>query len=434
MFTNHRSLEILAILVLGSASCTARSKAPPGSGPTVAASDPNPAPSPTPSQIDPCADPANTDDRCVPPYSGDQPIDRVLHPYLWKAHITPVDAGTSEICRRLYADLAGRFPSTSETQATCANKTIDQIARALQATDAYIVLSERHWRDRLDTNDIIVDWRYLKSLYEKVDALHQGTLKYGDFAEAALVHPGFVMMEFEGPKIAQRVFRSFLGREATTSEADDLGALYRPWVPIEEPDPDFNYLMTARAYLLPYLCNSIAPCRASLFGGLDLNIPDSGTGEIRWEDLDAIQLDALKDVSRLIVRQPYFWEAAADEILDRLLAWNDGGRFPRRPGVLLPEVREVLANYLRETGDYPGAERLVLTSLLYRQTARVASDGLGDDPNAPVPPVWASGPVKPALAAIRAIRTSSPSCSCTRRRWTRRSPQLSSAATCERST
>src|SRR5215813_2478823 len=61
---------------------------------------------------DPCADPSNTSDACVPPYQGDHPIDRVLHPILWKQHITPVEAAPAELCRRLFADLLGRVPST----------------------------------------------------------------------------------------------------------------------------------------------------------------------------------------------------------------------------------------------------------------------------------------------------------------------------------
>jgi hypothetical protein len=349
---------------------------------------------------DPCADRAAAADSCIPAYQGDHPIDRVLQPILWRNAIKTVEADTGEICRRLYADLLGRYPSASEIASSCANKTIDQIARDFQARDEYLLASERHWRDRLDTSDVVVDWRYLKDLYHNVDELHRGRMKYGDFAITTLVHPGFVMMEFEPERIATRVFRSFLGREPTKAEAADLGALYRPWIPAQEADPSFSYIMTIRAYLLPYLCNAIAPCTSSLFGGMKLIIPHAGLSQIRYENLDAAQVDALKDVGRLIARQPFFWEAAADEILNRLLGWSDGGRFPREPGVLIPEVRQVLASYLETTGDYPGAERLVLTSLLYRQSSHVEPDGLGDDPSAPEAPVFASGPVKPASAEV----------------------------------
>jgi hypothetical protein len=85
-------------------------------------------------------------------------------------------------------------------------------------------------------------------------------------------------------------------------------------------------------------------------------------------------------------------------MLNRFLGWSDGGRTPREPGIVLPELRPALAEYLRDTGNYPGAETWLLTSRLYLQSTTVEPDGFGDDPDAPQRPIFAYGPVKPARA------------------------------------
>jgi hypothetical protein len=386
MIAHQRRFSPFFLLCI--ASCTAKEHAPPAQKPAQP-----PAQTPPPATTTP---PATT----LPPYTGDNPINRALYPRFVAENITPIDADTPELCRRLSADLLGRYPGSPQIQMDCAGKSVDAIVRRFQSRPEYLLLSERHWRDQLDTTDAIVDWRYLKDLYALVDDLHTGKMKYGDFAIAALSHPGLILTEFVPDKIASHAFRAFMGRQATVKEAADLGALFRIWTPAQEMDPDFPYILTIRAYLLPYICGPLSSCSTTLYGGAKIEIPSATGDYIRWEDLDAIQKDALGEVGRLFVRQPFFWEAGADEILNRLLAWNDGGRFPRTVGALLPEVRQALADYLRETGDYPGAERIVMTSWLYTQTAHNEPDGHGDDPSAPTPPVYASGPLKPATAEM----------------------------------
>jgi hypothetical protein len=354
-------------------------------------------------RVDPCADPAAAaTEACRPPiapYQGQHPIDRVLHPLYANEGVTFTEANNTELCRRLSGDLLGRLPSREEIRRDCEGKTAAQIALDFQARDEYLLVSERHWRDRFDTDDVVVDWRYLKDLYRLVDELHRGQLRYDEFAIRAMGHPGLVMTEFLPDDMARRAFRVFLGREASDAEAADLAGLYRLWVPAQVADPDFPYLYRLEAYLLPYLCEPIARCSATLFGGGEVRLPGFRLETyIAYDTLTDAEKDALSEAGRLFVRQPFFWEAAADSILNRLLAWSDGGRFPREPGIVLPEVRQVVAEYLRDTGDYPGAERLVITSSLYQQTAQVAPDGRGDDPDAPSLPVWAFGPVKPSSA------------------------------------
>ena len=336
--------------------------------------------------------------------SGPNAIDVVMGPIYANEGFTPVEAPTAEICRRLAADLLGRYLTADEVETECEGRSVDEIARRFQSRDEYLVVSERHWRDRMDANDVNVDWRYLKEAFALVDDLHRGDLGYSDFTVEMASHPAFHGGMFEPGEKAAHAFRAFLGREATDAEIADFAALYRPWIPQQAYDADFPYAYRVTVNVFPLLCNpDLTTCAADLMGGgaLDMDPFDVLSKEfIAYEDLSASQLSSMQEPGRVLVRQAAFWEAAADEILNRLLGWSDGGRFPREPGIVLPEVRQVVATHLRETGDYPSAERLVLTSWLYRQQAAVPDDGLGDDPNAVIPPIWQHGPVKPATAEV----------------------------------
>ena len=330
------------------------------------------------------------------------PIDRVLAPRFAKEGIHPEQASTAELCRRLGADLLGRYPTADEVHDDCAGRSAEAAAQRFQSTHEYRLASQRAWRDRLETTDVLIDWRILKELYAKVDELSRGKLGYREFAVITMGHPGFVLSH-EGPLNAARgAFRAFAGREATEAEAADFAALYRPWIPTGDLDPDFPYVeYRPGAAIEPFLCTPASMCEATLYGGASIDLTDlAGEEEVAWEDLSSSQRARLQEPGRLLTAQPFFWEAEADAILDRLLGWSDGGRTPREPGIVLPEVRELLADFLRETGDVPAAERMVIGTWLYRMKAEVADDGFGDDPAAPVPAIYAHGPVKPASPEV----------------------------------
>lgn len=329
-------------------------------------------------------------------------IDAFMEPKFEAESIAPVEAPKAELCRRLAADLLGRFLTADEASSECGGSVSD-IAKRFQGREEYLVVSERHWRDRMDTSDINVDWRQLKDLYASVDQMHRGDIRYDEFALEAMSHPGFVMNVIQPEDKVKAVFRAFLGRTPTEAEAADFAALYRPWLPSFEYDADVPYIYVLGARILPVLCEPLTNCATTLFGGgaLDLSSFSDPTYQgIPYESLTEAQKDVLREPGRILVSQPFFYEAAADEILNRLLGWSDGGRFPREPGIVLPQVREILADYLAETGSYPAAERLVLSSWLYRMKAEVPDDGFGDSPTAPVPAIYATGPVKAANAEV----------------------------------
>lgn len=342
-------------------------------------------------------DPVGPDEEVVievPPYEGDHLLDARTHAYFFVAGHEPVEDDRAVLCRRLFADLIGRYPTIGEVTEICGDRPVGAIVDDLMARDEHRYLAWRQWRDRMGTLDVITYWRYLKLLYEEVDRLVLGEIDYATFASRVLAHPGFITQDFFPADRARRAFTTFLGREATDAEANELSHLFRVWYMATEQDPDFNYLQVNLAYISPGYCEPLFPCSTKLFGGASLDMQGTFSDFWAWEELDDEVVHKLGAVGRLFAEQPIFWDAAADEILERYLGWNDGGRFPRTTGILMPEVRTALALYLRETGDYRGAQKLVLTSWLYRQrTVFEADERPADDT-----PVWTSGPIKAADA------------------------------------
>lgn len=330
-------------------------------------------------------------------------LDGVVGPMLTEAGIVAVEASRVELCRRLAADLLGRFPSASEVETECADRAPAEIAERFQARPEYVRRSLRTWRDRLGTSDDTLDYRHLAALFELAAALHREELRLDDFTIAVLSDPGFLLQEADVVARASRVHQVFLGRRPTTEVANDLAQLVRIWEPVAQEEYTIGLaFQTTRAFVVPGRCAPLGRCETRLLEGGVIDLQTTSPFPfvpIRYESLTEEQRLALDGLGALIVRQPEFWEAAADEILDRLLGWNDGGSMPRRPGTLLPRVRRLVADHLRETGSVASAERLVIASLLYRQTARAdvlaAADQEVEDR-----PVWATGPVKYTLAEV----------------------------------
>src|SRR5262249_35501144 len=95
-------------------------------------------------------------------------IDEALVRRFTQAKLAPVRAEEPELCRRLYADFVGRFPSADEFTRDCSGKSAGDIAAALQGRAEYVVHSMRLWRDRLNTTDALIDQQYLAPAYEIV--------------------------------------------------------------------------------------------------------------------------------------------------------------------------------------------------------------------------------------------------------------------------
>jgi hypothetical protein len=317
----------------------------------------------------------------------DHVLDRAVAATFAKENIVPAEAPRPELCRRLFADLIGRYPSKEEIASECEGRSIDAIAKSLQERPEYLLVAERHWRDRMSVGETELDWRYYRELYARVDDLHRGRLRYDDFAREVSAHPAFFLETDRPVNVALSVF---WGRPANDAEEAAIAPLYKPWDGQEVEDPDFPYVILYRAIYAPEECEYGTPCATDLFGGAELEL-EGEAFVVPFEEMTPAQRRATQAIGELLTSQPLFWEAEADDLLDRFLGWSDGGRTPRRPGTILPDVRLALANWLEETGDLPGAERLVLTSQLYTMPADLGAEDA---------PVYAHGPLKAAQAEV----------------------------------
>lgn len=353
------------------------------------------------------------------PKSIDEAVQRRLDDGGWVAEL----ADDTELCRRVFADLVGRFPPQPEITESCAGQDLDVVVARLQATDDYVVHGQRRWRDRLGSSDALLYWRDLAPAFDVVAAMLRGELDYRAFAVQLMAEPGLMALDPDAAGRAYRVHRVFLGGGATASIAQDLARLTRIWDQRPLAASTFgNTIQTVpRAYIVPGHCGPLGTCATELYEGGRIEFPDPGPrpfAGIKYELLTDDQKASLRGTGEHVVGLPWFWEAAADELLDRLLGWSDGGSEPRRAGRILPEVRALLVEHLEQTHDIRSGERLVIGSLLYRQTNRVAETPLdehlaeSEDDRESEPaerPIWASGPLKftPAEVVLNTVRGSS---------------------------
>lgn len=321
----------------------------------------------------------------------------------------PVEAERVELCTRLSVDMLGVRPTTEWIETACAPRKIYDVVVSLQHTTAYRETQRRRWADRFHYNDLLVDVKSIHDLDALVDRLYRADLGYGQFAEQALSHPGFVgrYIGYGQPDaVADAAFRAFLGRPATAPERNDLAALWRPWisnqvvveagaatdagssaaggVPACPPNADgvgCYYGYGAAPMVDPQACAAgVRNCESTLLGDATLSFPANGrTDPIAVEDLTFEDWAALRAPGRLFIEQPMFWEAEVDDVLQRYLGYDLGTQHP--------EARQALIHFFKGTGgDVTRLERAVLTSWAYRQSAT-------EDPAHPRPPSLQNDPI-----------------------------------------
>lgn len=320
-------------------------------------------------------------------------FDRAVFAALAKDGLTPARADEAELCTRLYVDALGVRPSRAQLEAECAGHPLEDVVAALTARDEFRWEQRRRFADRFQYNDAMIDRASIRALDELVDRLYRGELGYRDFAIETLAHPGFVgrflgYSDGREDTVAEAAFTAFLGRPATAAEAEDLEILWSPWRarfvdPATLPPGDLSRY--ASPLIDPYACEAEAhACVSTILGVAALEFPRDGrSGLLDLDQLTAADWAALRAPGSLLVDQPTFWEAAADEVLRRYFGWDFGAA--------LPEAREALSAELRENGgDLRALERTVMLSAAYAfAAAPAASDSAGDRA-----PRYARGPTK----------------------------------------
>jgi hypothetical protein len=358
----------------------------------------------------------------LPPRTSDNVIDRALEARLTEAGISPPDAPTDELCRRMSLDLLGVVPTPEERRRWCDGKTPGQMADALLTSPGFAENEVRFWIRRLGEDAGAADARYLLDADGILRSLARGELSYDDFAAEILAHPVMTMLRsprgydfyfpgedgnldtFDRRQVGAHAIRVFLGRAPVGDEAEDLGNLFRVW----SKTLGGEYLLTWQALLDPALCDRTVlgaeACTSRRFGeavSMELPLaspvlyemllePIEGADERELGSLPLMLREPLERPGRLLAGRPEFWDEAADLALARFTGWWRSTFDQTRTD--LPEVRAALAGWFRDSDerDLRALYRTVVTSTLYRAAA-------GVDAAAELPP-WAHGPTKPMSA------------------------------------
>lgn len=301
------------------------------------------------------------------------PLDHAVCAEFYAADYKPLIAGDDELCSRLFIDMTGVRASADRIANECAGKPAINVISQLQISDEYRRQMRRRWADRFSYSDAMVDALSIKELDRLVEDLYQEKITYKQFVIEAASHPGFVGRHngYGQPDLtANAAFKAFLNRPATRPEMRDLANLWRPWITgfgvIDDVQDRANYGYGSAPMVDPQACAAgKASCESLLLGYSKLEFPGAGlrTEGIRLVDLTPEQWDALRAPGKLFVTLDAVWEAQVDEALERYLGYD--------LGELRPRVRQALVDHFkRNDGNVVELERTILSSWVYRQTAK----------------------------------------------------------------
>ncbi len=319
------------------------------------------------------------------------PVDRGLCPSLWGVGLKTQPINTDEACRRLFADMIGRFPTEKEVEDTCKGRSWGDVVNDLMSRDKFVELNQRFWADRLLYNNQAVSVVRIFDADDLVGKLYRGEIPYDEFAAVISAHPVLTRRYSTPGDRAEALFWLLMGRPPLGSERSDLARLYKLWHNGYYDDPSLGARLPD-AYI-EYNCvddnGNIDPqtkgeCTSILWGYHELILqPDlraEGDDHIMWSGLlRAKEWQKLELPGRILSHQREFWEKVVDDVIEQYLGYDLGRR--------VPQVRRELVDYmLQNNADIRSLHYAVATSAAYLQSAQV--------PQTPTQIRWTWGPLK----------------------------------------
>jgi hypothetical protein len=308
----------------------------------------------------------------------ENPVNVGICSSMWGVGLQVRPVETLEACRRLYADLVGRYPTPSEIDSVCSLPTWGETVRQLLDTDEYVLVQQRRWADKLLYNNRAVNFERAWDMDDLVGKTYRGFVSWDQFAAVTSAHPVLVRRHDTPGDRAEFLFKLFLGRPPYENERGDMARLYRLWNNGYWTHPHIGTVPDA---FVQFECvdargnpdpERAGECTSVLWGHHELTLtPDyprmesagdqAGTmwsGHLLPEEWKKLQLPG-----RLIASQPAFWEHAVDEALEQLLGYN--------LAIDAPLVRNELVKVLLEyDGDIRSLHFAIATSFVYLQSTK----------------------------------------------------------------
>ncbi len=319
------------------------------------------------------------------------PVHRGLCPSLWGVGLSHSSVDRVEACRRVYADMIGRFPTREEVE-TCTDRPWAETVTELLDSEQFVLVNQRWWADKLLYNNEAVSILRIFDADKLVGKMYEGRIPYDQFAAIISAHPVMTRRYANAGDRAEAVFELLMGRPPLGNERSDLSRLYTLWDNGYYDHPELE--MRLPDAFIDFECvteqgevddESKGECTSILWGYNELVLTpdlraegDAGdkrmwSGQLRGEEWERLQLPG-----EILSRQRTFWEHAVDEVLEQYLGYQLGRQ--------VPTVRDELVEYfLKNDGDLRSLHYAVATSIPYRQSA------FGEAPSSYR---WTWGPLK----------------------------------------
>lgn len=302
------------------------------------------------------------------------PVNRGLCTSLWGVGLDTRPIDPTEACRRLFADVLGRFPTRTELSTRCLGRSWTDTVSDLLASDEFVRVNQRRWADRLLYNNEALSPVRIYDADRLVGKLYRGLAPYDQFAMVISAHPVLTRRYATASDRAEAFFRLFVGRPPYERERADLARLYVLWDNDYYEHPSFGRVPDA---FIRYRCvdddgrrdpSQAGQCASVLWGYRELvferDVRARTSDGLLWSGLlTAEEWSRLEEPGRIVAGEAAFWERAVDDVLDQYLGY--------RLSTTVPQVRENLVDYLlANDADLRAVHFAVLTSAVYLQSTR----------------------------------------------------------------
>lgn len=323
----------------------------------------------------------------------ENPVNVGICPVTWGVGLSTQPVDGLEACRRLYADMLGRYPTGVEIGTVCTQPTWGDTVSQVLASDEFAALHQRKWADKLLYNNRAVNFERAFDMDDLVGKTFRGLVSWDQFAAVTSAHPVIMRRLDTAGDRAEFMFKLFLGRPPYAGERSDMARLYRLWNNGYWDHPHVGVLPDA---YVEFACvnengdrdgSTIGECTSVLWGHRELTLrPDPQRVErdgeqegMLWSGfLKPDEWEKLQEPGRILASEPAFWEWVVDETLQQYFGYD--------LAAAAPTVRHELVRYLLEyNGDIRALHYAIATSVPYIQSSR------GETPTAHR---WTYGPLK----------------------------------------